>query len=238
MTDEKLSIELLTLSSEHIDRVVYLLENGADVNYVGKSPNDLTPLHRAAARLDYLLAEVLLANGADPNLKVGKKNALYCVLHSVSKNPLPMIALLLANGADPTEGLHQLLSVCHYHWEYSLRILDMLFAAGADPNLPIGNGNNALMATTSYYTFYGFAIRHLLRPLIERCDINYQNPQTGQTVIHMAVYHEDNLELLLKSKPDLTLEDNKGMTALEYAKKMGYRKARKILKEHMRGIKD
>ncbi|MBT3278069.1 MAG: ankyrin repeat domain-containing protein [Phycisphaerales bacterium] len=79
------------------EAMVYLLDNGVDVNQRGL--NDLTPLHAAAAFERPEIAKTLLKRGAAVSLL--SKSQGYTPLHLAARSGNPkMIELLLQAGAD------------------------------------------------------------------------------------------------------------------------------------------
>jgi ankyrin repeat protein len=64
---------------------------------------------------------------------------------------------------------------------------------------------------------YGMHDVKLFKDQIAKLDINYQNPQTGMTVLHYEVQHRRDLHfyLLLSNGIDISIKDNKGRTAID-----------------------
>ncbi|HHS8262949.1 TPA: ankyrin repeat domain-containing protein, partial [Legionella anisa] len=97
LTDSK-GVNLLSLatSREDLNRVTYLLDNGADVNGDGESP-----LFIAARLGNYALAEMFLKKKADPD--IANKKSETPLLEAVRTGYSQMVELLLRYDADPNK---------------------------------------------------------------------------------------------------------------------------------------
>lgn len=99
---KNLNEQLLTAAANGDAALVErLLQEGADVNYVGNSGNKFTPLLWACFARKLEVAMLLLKQGADPNIKssTGYLPLFYAVGSSEANADL--VSLLLEKGADP-----------------------------------------------------------------------------------------------------------------------------------------
>jgi ankyrin repeat protein len=104
------------------------------------------------------------------------------------------------------------LTPLHYASTSSLEVVSFLVSKGADVNVKSKNGNTPL------YSAARFGKTEIAQFLLEhKADINIVS--AAGTVMHQAVYRApvEFVSLLLKYKPDLTLTDSKGQTALHIA---------------------
>ncbi len=82
----------------HYEVARFLVEKGAEVNAPSQNPQQVTPLHSAAASRSLEIARMLLEHGADPN---ARQNDDFTPLHEAAANgQLELVELLLAHGAD------------------------------------------------------------------------------------------------------------------------------------------
>lgn len=93
-------VEQLTwyFSRGNIEKVIQLLNDGADVN--GRDKSGSTPLTNAVGMNKGAIVESLLNRGADPNLKDGLGDPPLVIAAKTWKN-VATIKLLLEKGADP-----------------------------------------------------------------------------------------------------------------------------------------
>lgn len=84
------------------EKIKYLLDNNADVNYINKYDWLSTPLLAAINKNDFELIKLLLDNGADVNQVDGPNNhsPLYWALR---KNAIEIAKLLISRGSKDTE---------------------------------------------------------------------------------------------------------------------------------------
>lgn len=82
------------------ETALWLVEHGADVDAVAQNPQQIRPLHAAAAGKSTLdLLRALLEHGADPN---ARQSGGFAVLHTAAdRGDVEMARLLLEHGADP-----------------------------------------------------------------------------------------------------------------------------------------
>ncbi|XP_022107355.1 ankyrin repeat domain-containing protein 49-like [Acanthaster planci] len=96
----------------------------------------------------------------------------------------------------------------------SLNLVQSLVAQGADVNFKSSNGFSPLCNAA----FWGYSeiVEYLLR---HGANVNQSNSGTLWTACHCAAFqgHGKVLMKLMESKPDLTLKDNRGRTAVDFA---------------------
>jgi len=128
-----------------IEKIEFLLENGADPNARAESTSaGWTPLHMASrfsGGADSLaVIELLLKNGADPNARAFSTGwtPLHMASRESGKNSLKVIKLLLRNNADPNASniddwtpLHMV--QINSTSTNSLEIFELLLRNGATP---------------------------------------------------------------------------------------------------------
>ncbi len=82
----------------HKETVIYLIENGADVNLASENGMKVAPLHSAVANRNLLIAKILLDNGADVN---ARQTLGVTPLHSAAhQGDSQMVKLLVRYKAD------------------------------------------------------------------------------------------------------------------------------------------
>lgn len=239
MVSKKLSTELLNAGSNNlsIERVAYLIENGADPNFVSKQSRT-TPLLNAISNSNFALVEFLLKNGANPNLITSHiRCPLSQCLSLIDKDEpyMNMVELLLKYGANPNHGyiFHEVLEfVKYFPSEDIIRLFTLLIDHGGDINLPNEDGIPVLFEVVHQNLF------EVMPFLLERCDTHYQHPEDGETVFHIAVKrgHNNMLELLLSNPRDricIGYINQKGKSALDLARSSNNTVAVEMLERHM-----
>jgi ankyrin repeat protein len=113
----------------------------------------------------------------------------------------------------------------------NMLLVTELLNAGADPNV----GNELLC--TPLVTAAGDNNLGIVLKLLE-CGASINAPGTLKTTATMAAAQHPNgklLNALLERNPDLTLKDNRGLTALDIAKREGAKRNVKALLAHDHG---
>lgn len=81
-----------------LELVEFLISLGANLNLASNNDFKVTPLHSAAAKKQYDIAQLLIKNGADVN---AQQISGVTALHSAAHNgDVPLVNLLLKNGAN------------------------------------------------------------------------------------------------------------------------------------------
>jgi ankyrin repeat protein len=186
----------------------YLLEHGADINYVNPTSEQHTPLTQAASNEDELLINFILSHGADPNLQ---DSCGYYPLNYVVESPF-LTRLLLSKEADPDTGLHYAITSARRTSEERLEVVTLLLEAGAHPDFPFDDGNTVLMRACMLRRV------DFIELLLPYSEVNLQNLYTGQTALHIAIaYNVVEAIDLLAPLTDLELVDNEDATPLRLA---------------------
>ncbi len=225
-TDIKGSTALSEATSKwHKEVVKYLLEKGADINLANQWGS--TPLHRATSvgtlkkpedRFDIDLINLLLKYNPDLNrLSSNGQTPLTNVSHAFTRDE-ELRSLFLSKGAMPAARAFN-----HYYFFSALRRGKVekakeFYLKGIDINMLDHQGNTALMNA-----YRGMAmgnsrsnteiISSILK--LKELEINKQNIR-GYTALHYAAMYgrPSQVEALLKLKPNLTITNKAGNTAL------------------------
>lgn len=184
------------INCERLDIVGALLDNGANVNLPGPK-HMLWPAVHQPKTLD-----LILSKGAD------MKRAPGCLELAASINSVESVSILLKHGCDPNakkDGIFTPLctSIRDNHGD----LVDILLAAGADPNVP-----------ASEYPAFKCVTHH--RPhLLPRVLAAGANPSSPKGIIETAVAHNEKecLLTLLEYNVDVNQRSTNGQTALTTA---------------------
>ena len=180
---------MLALIKRHEETALLLIEAGADPHPAAAG---FTALHLASATGSLAVAGALLARGADPNARLERPQRLtnsfeIGVFTSPGSGRLTQIGstpfLVAAKSADA-------------------RMMRLLAAAGAAPQLTTDDGTTALMLAAGLgkraatdITYYDWteekAVEALAAGLELGLDINAAN-EHGETALHAAAYHNAN----------------------------------------------
>ena len=95
LNDYGFSPLILACYSGNIDIIEFLLENGADLNYVSQEG---TALMAVTVKGNFQLVDLLLEKGANPNL--ANSTGITALIYAVQFNNTELVRKLLANGAD------------------------------------------------------------------------------------------------------------------------------------------
>lgn len=213
---------ILAAESNDLIEISALLAAGRDVNSRGRLGQ--TALHDAVSYNKPELVRLLLAHGADTTIQ---DNCGYTPLHRAVaedyggqvRNPT-IVRLLLDHGADLTVNVKNF-SMCEtpLHkaaFHSNPIIIDMLLAAGANPNIQNADFDTPLHITLSYGDHDERTV-HLL--LEAHADPNSAG-NNGITPLHIAAMN-GNLEIfrmLVKAGGDIHKPDSNGHTPLHYTK--------------------
>lgn len=206
---------------KEVRRIQALIKDSPDLINAG-GEGGATPLHKAAAKGQLVVARFLLANKANVN---ARRQYNFTPLHdAVMGGHKSMTELLLANGADAnaggtTEGtpLH-----CGASRGYK-SIVEVLLAHKADPNAADYNNSTPLHAAVKK----GFksVVEALLNAGADVNAVNKYANLTGNpdsyshdlgTPLHIAIYNgeKDLAELILERLPEVNLRNQFGETPL------------------------
>ena len=207
---------MLALIKRHEGIALFLLDQGADPN---PAEMGYTALHLASATGHLAVAEALLTLGADPNLRVERPQRItnvfeIGVFQSPGSGRLTQIGstpfIVAAKSADA-------------------RIMRLLAASGADPQLTTNDGTTALMLAAGLgkrastdITYYDWteekAVEALTVGLEFGIDINAAN-EHGETALHAAAYHNANrvIEFLVEAGAHIDATNAAEQTPLRIA---------------------
>lgn len=210
------------VSSKNEELVSILLEHGADVN--AKDNRNSTPLHRAVSYGHKGLVLTLIKHGADVNIKnIDNMTSLqeYLLNQScfrVKKNiDCEIVQLLIDHGAEFNfEITDNMGKTCLQNAieNNQIEILQLMLENGADIRVQTKQGGVlhwAVGRQTSIPTFEFV--------LSLGSDINMKD-NAGNTPLHRAVacHRKDIIQVLLENGADISIKNNRNMTALEWAK--------------------
>ncbi|CAG0902331.1 unnamed protein product [Cyprideis torosa] len=202
--------------------VKLLLDQGADPNSV-ITPHKQTPLHLAATPET---AKVLLKNKAQVNVK--DKEGQTPLLLATALDRHSIAEVLLAHGADPNILDSYKLTPLHVAIELGLHShLEILLAHGADVLAVDMFGKTPIAKAKS---------KEMILTVIERTkDLNRQDHQTGNTLLHSSCQHENEeaVKRLMEKRARLDLMNNEGQTALDIALAKGYGRIASLFPGHL-----
>lgn len=185
----------LTIACEkgHLDIVQKLVAEGADLNLQVQGDNALSI---AVAEKQEEIATFLINQGADYQIVDEVVGNL--LMQAASMGSLPLVQLLLSKGMDvnATSGDRTALisALNHYRAEAeNLEVIEVLLAAGADPNLGDYRGGTALTAGV-----YQGSLEAIFKLLAAGVDIEKRN-RDGRTALGLAkVYRRADILTLLR----------------------------------------
>lgn len=206
------------VKTNDMEQVKALLESSPE-QIKASDEKGLTALHWAATDGSVEAVQALLAHGAEVNAKTkGDRTPLH---QAVRYGNLTVVKLLLDNNADVNAidrgGVTPLILAATF--QKDANIVKLLLDHKADVNIIDTFGGNALLMAAEQGS--GEEVKMLLNA---GSDINVCDKLGGDTALIAAVLHRcptDVIELLLEKKPDLTVKNRDGFTALEAAKVMG-----------------
>jgi len=199
--------------------VLKLLDNGLDVNHVGR--DGLTMLTYAVSGQHPGLVRALLARGARPDADHGA-----AMLQAAGSGDLPILTELLAAGASPNEHAGDMLNtpLIASVSTGKLEVMKLLLQSGADPNARNRLGRTALFtAAAGWSKALNYLIGH-------GANVNISDKDGITPLIYASMY--GNLTIvgsLLKAGADPDKVDNSGRKAEDYASEGGFDKLVKML---------
>jgi ankyrin repeat protein len=215
-----------------------LVAAGADVNVAdGRSQTPLILASFGHYDSSPETVKTLIAAGANVNaVDASKRTAL--MLASSVKGYKRVIDTLLASGAKTfinakdDEGRTALMYAAYGNREANIDILEALIAAGADLKVVDKRGVTPLMSAAETDILAGLTIllKHGARASIDAKD------KDGQTALMYAVRGAEQMKfekvkLLLAAGADPKIQNNKGRTALIFARESGNEAVVKLLEE-------
>ena len=184
------------INAKRLDLVTVLLDHGADPNLPGPKHMLWPSVHQTD------ILELLLKRGADLRRAPGVLEL------ATSTNSLEAVNMLLKYGADPNAKKDGIFTpLCTAIRDNREQLVDILIAAGADPNLPASE-YPAFKCVTHHRT-------HLLPKIIAAG----ADPNTPRGIVETAVAHKNKeaLAYLLEHDIDPNARNQQGHTALTTA---------------------
>lgn len=184
------------INADRVDLVTVLLEHGANPNLPGPKHMLWPAVHRPP------ILDVLLRKGADLRRAPGVLEL------ATSINSVEAVHILLKYGADPNAKKDGIFTpLCTAIRDNRENLVDIILAAGADPNLP----------ASEYPAFK--CVTHHRAHLLPRLIAAGADPNSPKGIVETAVAHnnQDALLALLKGKVDPNARDAAGHTALTTA---------------------
>jgi len=221
--NQELSYAVLSSDS---DRVVFLLQKGADVNW--RNSEGLAPLHVAARQRDSDMITVLAEHHADVNAP--DSDGWTPLLHAVLRNHVPSIQTLLAHGANieaVAPGGFTPLAIGIEEGKFYAA--NALIEAGASVNTRVGQDRlSPLMLIASQPQVERRAARRaqgpgsvdIARALIAKGAILDAESQDGATALMIAAAHDNAAmaALFVQSGANMQMKAKNGKTALDIAR--------------------
>lgn len=204
--------------SDSVDCTVFLISQGADVNFTSCK---YTPLETACFHNSFKVAKLLLENGAVVNVRrkpQNKEQTYYGTpLHSAVKaNAIECVQLLLAEGAEINPEESQGISPLHVAAEMGyLHCMNILLNSGCDPNLTLPD-----TSTTALHLAAEGGCSECISLLLHKGAKADVRNNKGQTALHLAA-HAHSVEcvemLLSKGICNPNSDDNDKRTPLHSA---------------------
>jgi ankyrin repeat protein len=220
---------LMLAANRHLNIAQLLIEKGANVN--AKYATGRTSLHLAVFSLNADIVSLLVSSGANVNAEYEDGETV--LMEAASSSSSEIVELLLKNGAEVNAsddaGNTALINAAEgYSEEESpgdTEVVKILLEFGADGAHKTLDGWTALHG----------AARHNNIEMIEMLvangvDINAATVE-GITPL-MCVGKTDTAKCLLSYKANPYLKDAKGLMAVNYAERMGYKEIVHLLSQH------
>ena len=198
---------------------IFLLEKGANPNVIDDLKRTLTMF--AAETKDVTLLRDLIQNGAPVNAK--DKDGRSPLHYAISFYNFEAIKVLVKNGCDintqDNDG-DTVLSIAAY---FGLsQIVEYLLVNKADPDIRDTKGNTALMKAVFNqkhpFPFTKYSYEEVLKLLLKyNTKVNARN-NDGQTALMFGCHTVEIVKQLLEKGADISLKDNSGKNAIDYAK--------------------
>ena len=205
----------------HINIIEYLVENGADVNFVSGSDMESkygkTPLISAVVNGQVDIVKYLIDNGADVN-GIGAEN--YTAI-TVAKS-LEMVMVLVDSGADVNSiNMNKPVLISAVENE-QIAIVEYLLANGADVNVKVDNNYSAISYPNNLA---------IVKILVESgADVNFRNSYNSTPLIFATSRGDlDIVKYLVDNGADINLQNDDGSKAIDIATANGHKKIVKYL---------
>ncbi len=206
----------------HLNIVEYLVENGADVNFVSGSDTGnkygRTPLISAVDSGQVDIVKYLIDNGADVNGIGAEKYTAITVAKS-----LEMVMILVESGADVNSiNMNKPVLISAVENE-QIAIVEYLLDNGADVNVKVDNNYSAISYPNNLA---------IVKILVESgADVNFKNSYSSTPLIFAT--NRGNLEIvkyLVEQGADINIQNDDGSKAIDIAISNGHKKIVKYLK--------
>jgi ankyrin repeat protein len=207
-------IKHTTANDVYIDLMSKLIMKGANVNYPQSNP----PLNYATVLNKPNVVKILLNNSADPNIR--DKNGITPLMRSIMNNNYDITKQLIDHGADINYGgsENDNVPINLAILKRSDKLINLLVDSGADMMI-----RDRYLNTPVHYLLQAnktdkWILPSILFKAIHTADLNLQNIK-GTTPLHMLTKYNmwNNYTELLRQKPiDLSIQDQKNKTPLNY----------------------
>ena len=215
----------------HEELVRFLLERGADPNFLEKEHHDgQIPLHAASLRGHQSIAQLLIDNGADVNAQGGKYG--YAIWAAMSQGHNEIIELLLQHGANIS--VHSgydgeaLVAACKGGYR---NIVELLLDEGVDPNATRDQHDD-----DAFISALKRGHKDIVKLLLEKgAYVNGHRGKYAQAITPLYVASEyaseDVVRLLLEFGADVNIVGGYWGTALQVASYQGKKDSVQLLLE-------
>lgn len=175
--------------------------------------------------------KILINKGIDINVKDNEGNTP--LILAIDSNHISIASFLLKNSANVNakneKGQNSLHLLCS-NMNFKNTVADMLIENGLDINAQDNAGKTILHCALENF----FAKNEMINYLINKdANLNIKD-EDGNTPLHIAVYEDKNefVEILI-TKSDLSIKNNKGLTAFQLAKNKKRNKIIKIFESYL-----
>ena len=209
----------LAMEAGRIDRVQFLLKNGARVAdlkaFLARGRNQA--LCREITEGSVEAAKALLDEGGDPNYRNANGRTLLMIAAD-NEYSAAKVTLLLQHGASVNvEGPARETALMVAADRYQAEIVSALLEHGADPNAADASGNSVLLHAAASRQAWHEEQHPLIHLLVGKgVDVNRKNERGVTALMLMAADGNPALGLLLEKHAEVNARDAQGDTALLY----------------------